>query len=63
MSDAVPSVVASSDVLGQKVGNNEEEIVADSSEQAEAIDDYEAAVTLKKSRGRRVSRNVVASKM
>ncbi|KAI9650446.1 hypothetical protein NHQ30_000461 [Ciborinia camelliae] len=47
--------------LQEEVGNNEEENVADSSEQAEAIDDYEAAVTLKKSRGRRVSRNVVAS--
>ncbi|KAF7856050.1 hypothetical protein EAF04_010006 [Stromatinia cepivora] len=47
--------------LQEEVEINEEENLEDSTEQAEAIDDYEAAVTLKKSRGRRISRNVVAS--
>ncbi|CAD6448279.1 ed11fb3d-d214-45e7-a3f7-6fef92b7e85c [Sclerotinia trifoliorum] len=47
--------------LQEEVEINEEENLEDSTEQAEAIDDYEAAVILKKSRGRRISRNVVAS--
>ncbi|APA06814.1 hypothetical protein SS1G_04560 [Sclerotinia sclerotiorum 1980 UF-70] len=47
--------------LQEEVEIIEDENLEDSTEQAEAIDDYEAAVTLKKSRGRRISRNVVAS--
>ncbi|KAF7938308.1 hypothetical protein BELL_0048g00190 [Botrytis elliptica] len=47
--------------LQEDVGVNEEEMIENNTEQAEAIDDYEAAVTLKKSRGRRISRNIVAS--
>lgn len=40
-------------------GNDIEENPGDSTEQAEEIDDYKAAITLKKNRGRRVSRNMV----
>ncbi|TGO22499.1 hypothetical protein BPAE_0165g00140 [Botrytis paeoniae] len=47
--------------LQEDVGVNEEEMIENNTEKAEAIDDYEAAVTLKKSRGRRISRNIVAS--
>lgn len=47
--------------LQKDVRTNEVQSLDGSTEQAEAIDDYEAAVTLKKSRGRRVSRNAVAS--
>ncbi|KAF7894438.1 uncharacterized protein EAF01_009889 [Botrytis porri] len=47
--------------IQKHIGVNEEEIVENNTEQAESIDDYEAAVTLKKSRGRRISRNIVAS--
>ncbi|KAM0164411.1 hypothetical protein ACHAPG_000607 [Botrytis cinerea] len=47
--------------LQEDLGVNEEEKFENITEQAEAIDDYEAAVTLKKSRGRRISRNIVAS--
>ncbi|KAA8577104.1 hypothetical protein EYC84_007108 [Monilinia fructicola] len=44
-----------------EVEGHGEDVPEDSTEQAEAIDDYEAAVTLKKSRGRRISRHIVAS--
>ncbi|KAF5878146.1 putative at hook domain-containing protein [Botrytis fragariae] len=47
--------------LQEDVGINEEEMIENSTEKAQAVDDYEAAVTLKKSRGRRISRNIVAS--
>ncbi|QSZ35132.1 hypothetical protein DSL72_007997 [Monilinia vaccinii-corymbosi] len=47
--------------LQVEVEDNEEEILEESIEQAEAINDYEAATVLKKSQGRRVSRNMVAS--
>ncbi|KAF7906603.1 hypothetical protein EAF00_000882 [Botryotinia globosa] len=47
--------------LQEDVGAKLEEMIENNTEQAEAIDDYEAAVTLKKSRGRRTSRNIVAS--
>ncbi|RAL62971.1 hypothetical protein DID88_004058 [Monilinia fructigena] len=47
--------------LQVEVEENEEGAPEDATEQAEAIDDYEAAVTLKKSQGRRVSRNILAS--
>ncbi|TGO39274.1 hypothetical protein BHYA_0057g00420 [Botrytis hyacinthi] len=47
--------------LQEDVVVNEEEMIGNTTEQAEAIDDYEAAVTLKKSRGRRISINIVAS--
>ncbi|KAB8302133.1 hypothetical protein EYC80_005581 [Monilinia laxa] len=47
--------------LQVEVEENKEGAPEDATEQAEAIDDYEAAVTLKKSRGRRVSRDILAS--
>ncbi|ESZ97443.1 hypothetical protein SBOR_2132 [Sclerotinia borealis F-4128] len=63
--DEVPSIQPRrsrrKSTLQVEVPINEEVNLEDSTEQYEAIDDYEAAVTLKKSRGSRVSRNVVAS--
>ncbi|KAF7949519.1 uncharacterized protein EAE97_003028 [Botrytis byssoidea] len=47
--------------LQEDAGAKQEEMIENNTEQAEAIDDYEAAVTLKKSRGRRISRSIVAS--